>query len=197
MTNVLRTHTDAEHVCYEVDMLVATADALRELDAARCHAATTAGGSLNTPKPSAMTASTGAVKGSVSLTGGWQAADPTQIRRHALLEAFLVHFRCLAEFLSKRETTYGDEVLAVLFFDDPKKWPDVPKDADIRTQRGRVDQYLSHISANRASNPAWPYLTLRLQVLQAVGRFLKLLGTEHPDRASWFGGLRRHIPPCK
>ena len=197
MTNVLRTRTDAEHVCYEVDMLVATADALCEPDAACYRAATTDWGALNASKPSVMTASTGTVKWSASLAGGRQAADPMQIRRHAMLEAFLVHFRCLAEFLSKRETNYGDEVLAVLFFDNLADWPKIPKEHTIREWQGKAHWYLSHISANRASNPDWPYATLRMQVLQALGSFLDLLGTKHPERASWFSGLRRHIPPCK
>lgn len=115
----------------------------------------------------------------------------------ALLEAYLLHARNLAEFLTAsprklKDCREDDGVYAVDYFDEApsRRWrPFTAEDS------ARLNKYLSHITSVRLSETDW---RLRAEdpdrtgwadlVLKHMGEFLNALREVHPGRARWFDG---------
>jgi hypothetical protein len=166
------TQADAELVYYEAENL----DAL-----ARLHKYPPAALSASRAEPSyesrtaslPMTASTYAPGGPVT----WE-----ERVQSAVLEAFLVHFRCIAEFLCKTSTS-KDTLLASDFM-PTTVWTGPGNNSQFYRWWVRVHKHLAHISrARKLDKDKWDVMAMRNSAVCEIKRFANSLS--QPQK-SWF-----------
>jgi hypothetical protein len=101
---------------------------------------------------------------------------------NALLEAFLIHFRCVLEFLYPKNRP--DDVVASDFFNDPDEWERVRKNKSALLERAetRAGKEVAHLTYKRTMNPAdkeWNVSEIARELQMAFDKFL-----QHADRLS-------------
>jgi hypothetical protein len=86
-----------------------------------------------------------------------------QIVSNAFIEAFLVHYRNLIDFLSPRKTKHPDDITAADFV------PGFVSTKAPRQYRDRIDKSLSHLSQARASveDKGWDLTQMLVEMEQA------------------------------
>ena len=136
------------------------------------------------PQPSSATSFCASTPSPESLTGysqfgTAQVPTPTDpVVQQALLEAFLVHYRILAEFLCKPSKSWEDQILA-------SEFACMPSYPGINAQRDLCDKWLSHLSCHRhpPNKPAWDYPKLFKDIMEALRNFLKPLAANLDTQA--------------
>lgn len=125
------------------------------------------------------------------------AGDPTD---HAVLESFLLHTRCLAEFFVGREREPHDsDVVPSAFLPD---WHPAPPDAVaiLDDVIPLLDKHLSHMTSARQSlfGPRWDVASLETAVFAIADAFGDALAQHDPDRhreyASWLKAASAERP---
>ena len=74
--------------------------------------------------------------------------------KNALIESFVMHFRCLGSFLCLPNAKYPDDVLAKEFFNNPSQWsPSIP--VELSKALKRADKEIAHLTDKRiaGTNP--------------------------------------------
>lgn len=175
---------------YEVDMLVGLAREWRESDGGPLPEF--APPSLHSV-PAQMCASTLASGDGIRLFQGVMGRAPRSRTLHnAILEAFLLHFRCLAEFLLEKKDG-GGAVRSFHFFpNNAHSWTENLGDENLPRVKEQIDdwrheasQHLAHLSAERiAYKPRWPVGEMKEKLLSLLSAFVKALPDE---RKAWFG----------
>ncbi len=106
---------------------------------------------------------------------------------NSILEAFLLHFRCLREFFQGVRLGRGaadpDDVLAVDFADS---WSGVERP---EAERKRLNKWLSHISYSRVESSereSWPTQEMAKYIVTEYQRFRNLVRAEFKP---WFPTL--------
>jgi hypothetical protein len=100
----------------------------------------------------------------------------------AVLEAFLVHFRCMAEFLCKTSTS-KDTLLASDFMPNTV-WTQPGKNSQFYRWWVRVHKHLAHISrARKLDKDKWDVMAMRNSAVCEIKRFANSLS--QPQK-SWF-----------
>jgi len=198
--------TDAGKVCYEVEMLCATK---RFMDIYPC------------PEPKPMTPPPPAqhcpiCAGTVTLVEGACASffatassesEPSplldRVLRNMAMESYLVHFRCLFEFITGKDCgNYGDCIFAGKFLDHPNtEWEKVrdsaeetfkPNSRDQNCWWTRVSKHLAHITVDRTDEKAsWDIEDMHQSIMGFLKRFCEALPQ---DRKEWFAGMQRCLP---
>ena len=92
--------------------------------------------------------------------------DP--VVQNALLEAFLIHYRLLAEFLCKKKDCHPDTILA-------SDYASLPHYANIIKCQQRCHEWLAHLSSNRLTpnKHEWPIADMYASIITALREFLK------------------------
>jgi len=80
-------------------------------------------------------------------------SDEEAVKRAAVYVAWLVHLRCLITFF-RTEQTFGDEVLACHFMDDPDTWArehesEIELSPAEKERVNRIDHLVAHITYER------------------------------------------------
>jgi len=80
-------------------------------------------------------------------------SDEESVKRAAVYVAWLVHLRCLITFFRSQQT-FGDEVLACHFMDDPDAWAkehegELRLSHEEKERVNRMDHLMAHITYNR------------------------------------------------
>lgn len=114
-----------------------------------------------------------------------------------LLESYLLHVRCLDEFLTKPrgDRRWKQLVLASDYFEDPTAWQPAEGAFLSKDERFRIDRTIAHITTDRRSRVAWANQRTRRSSwarrgLDVFDEFLALLASHHPERARWFAAGR-------
>jgi hypothetical protein len=105
---------------------------------------------------------------------------------NALLEAFLIHFRCVLEFLYPKNRP--DDVVASDFFNDPDEWERVrgkKKPTLLKDAEKRANKEVAHLTYKRTMNPAdkaWNVSEIARELQVVFDKF-----RQHADRLdrSW------------
>jgi hypothetical protein len=93
----------------------------------------------------------------------------------AFVESFLVHARCLDEFLSSRGT-YDDDVKASDFVDGFSRWPLASE------TRQSINHALQHITTyRRDGHMPWVPIELLPAIVEAMGEFIEELRVGRPE----------------
>lgn len=101
----------------------------------------------------------------------------------AFVESFLVHARCLDEFLSSRGT-YDNDIKASDFVDGFARWPLTSE------TRESINHALQHITAyRRDGHIPWVPIELLPAIAEAMGEFIEGVRARHPD-------LANRLDPC-
>ena len=108
------------------------------------------------------------------------AQDPARERSliNAILEAFIIHFRVLCDFLYP-ERPKPDEVIANHFFEDPTDWPKSrPKLTRLlRQSRIRAGKEVAHLTYARQNvtpdDKLWKLPTIRKDMDEVIKAFFK------------------------
>jgi hypothetical protein len=125
-------------------------------------------------------------------------ATRSLILHNAILEAFLLHFRCLAEFLLEKEDS-GGAVRSFHFFpDNPHNWTDNLRDENLPLVEKQIDdwrheasKHLAHLSAERVAHKhQWPVEEMEQKLLFLLSAFVKALPNE---RNAWFERVLSHL----
>jgi len=198
--------TDAGKVCYEVEMLCATK---RFMDTHPCPE----------PKPSAppppvqhcpicsgtltLLDDTSASFFAAGSSESEQIPSLDRVPHNMALESYLVHFRCLFEFIiGTSPGSYGDAIFAAQFFDDTQtRWQDIkdqaknkfkPSPDDKNCWWTRVSKHLAHITVDRTDEKAsWDIEDMHQSIMGFLKRFCEALPQ---DRKEWFAGMQRCLP---
>lgn len=115
-------------------------------------------------------------------SGSPSPTDPLVIS--GLLEAFLVHYRILAEFLCKANKFCDDQILAVEFAGAPP----VPPCSTIDSQRQTCNKWLSHLSSDRDPDhkPEWHSPDMYSDIMTALRKFLDPLAQNLDGQAKYY-----------
>lgn len=108
-------------------------------------------------------------------------ADLPGAESNAFLESFLVHYRILAEFLTKQHKgRCKDQILATDFLYQVP----ISKTDPISINRTKCDQWVAHLSRfrNPANRPAWPFAVMCNEITQALADLLKKCSYDTSDQ---------------
>lgn len=111
------------------------------------------------------------------------------VANYAYLEAFLIHYRNLLEFLapSKAAREDADTITALDFLEIDLEAP-----VGYRT---RIHKKLAHMSRTRRDpDNDWDPSEMLARLEVAWRRFIEVMSAVHPDRVSWFGGAGIETP---
>ena len=104
--------------------------------------------------------------------------EAEQTVRNAMLEAFLVHVRCLAEFLLNKDSRGQSYVARDLFPD----WTAQDQDS-LHDAWGAISKHLSHLDRGRTlmAGPPWDVAGLVAMLLVELGELAGAVDQTYPD----------------
>ncbi len=103
---------------------------------------------------------------------------------NAMLECFLIHTRCLADFFCKKRTK--DDVIAGDYFSDTEEWKRVDLTPYLKANMPRLNKALAHLSYERLDferNKKWNVSQIRKDIESMWDKFL---GKLPASRRKWF-----------
>jgi hypothetical protein len=125
---------------------------------------------------------------------------------NAMADAHVVHMRAIAQFLSKKDSNYETDVLAVdYFFDNPEDYEPL-EDEFLAEWARNVGSWIVHITTvpmpTLVSEMAYPFPKIFRRLLRAVFEFLEIVPTgRFPEkhREACLNHLQRirYLPPDK
>lgn len=114
------------------------------------------------------------------------------LENNAMLESFLIHARCLFDFLYPPSGMHDDDVVADDFYDDPSEFRSrLPTSLPISTYlKKRTGKEIAHLTYNRlqisSAEKIWNFADVRSQ----IGNALKIFFDNLPEeRRSWFSTI--------
>ncbi len=108
--------------------------------------------------------------------------------RNVCVEAFVIHARCLTDFLYTPATAHKDDILAEHYFTNPSDYfrnrPEMH--ALLSVAKGRANKEMAHLTYNRVGKTLeekqWS-LEIYNEINLAFSKFLNSLS---PERRAWF-----------
>jgi len=110
------------------------------------------------------------------------------LETNVYLESFLVHARCLVDFLYQDEETQPDDVLAIHFFDNPKQFQnDRPVIRElIKFLKSRTGKEIAHLTYKRVGltpeMKSWNLVEIKDELNKALVVFFDRLTEEQRKR---------------
>jgi hypothetical protein len=113
---------------------------------------------------------------------------------NALIESFVVHLRCLLDFLYPPRNRRPDDVIAEDYFESPAAWENVrpPISAKLRKARDRAGKEMAHLTYARLDvapqAKPWPFVELTNEISNLLDAFLQNVD---PDKLGSVWSRRR------
>jgi hypothetical protein len=98
---------------------------------------------------------------------------------NALIESFVIHVRCVLDFLYAPKNRRDDDVIAQDYFDDPTEWENLrpPMSANLEKARDRAGKEMAHLTYARLDvtpeAKPWRFVELTNEISDVLGVFLK------------------------
>jgi hypothetical protein len=98
---------------------------------------------------------------------------------NALIESFVVHLRCVLDFLYAPKNRRDDDVIAEDYFDDPAVWDNLrpPISAKLGNARDRAGKEMAHLTYARLDvtpeAKLWPFVELTNEISEILNIFFQ------------------------
>jgi hypothetical protein len=98
---------------------------------------------------------------------------------NALIESFVVHLRCVLDFLYASSKRRDDDVVAQDYFDEPATWETLRPaiSTKLSKARNRAGKEMAHLTYARLEvtpeAKPWPFVELTSEISEVLGIFLK------------------------
>jgi hypothetical protein len=98
---------------------------------------------------------------------------------NAMIESFVVHLRCVLDFLYAPKNRRDDDVIAQDYFDDQATWEELrpSMSAELSKARDRAGKEMAHLTYARLDvtpeAKPWPFVELTSEISDVLGVFLQ------------------------